>query len=224
MTDFQLLLPAMHTERSLRVHIEEHLGIPVSLVLTSNSTSMLSARLRSGELHVRLHRIFLYAEIRVICEIIEYLRNNRRSMPHFHAFVRENSGQLIRKSRRAPVRTSGRFHDLRALFDEINRNYFSGSITARITWGPRNPRASVRKRTVGSWSERSNLIRINPVLDKKTVPRFYIAFIIYHEMLHAALGITLQGKRRCIHSREFRQREKLFRDYKLALAWEGDAT
>ncbi len=93
-------------------------------------------------------------------------------------------------------------------------------INAAITWGAKSPRWAVRKRTLGSYSERSNTIRINPVLDRKTVPRYYVAFVVYHEMLHAAIGLLLQGKRRSVHSREFRKRERLFKDYERAVAWE----
>jgi predicted metal-dependent hydrolase len=93
-------------------------------------------------------------------------------------------------------------------------------IRASITWGSGSPRCSVRKRTLGSYSERSHTIRINPVLDRKTVPRYYIAFVVYHEMLHAAMGMPLTGNRRSIHSREFRKREHLFKDYERAVAWE----
>jgi predicted metal-dependent hydrolase len=121
------------------------------------------------------------------------------------------------------VKTAGKFHDLRKLFDEINKEYFGGVIQAAITWGSRSPRHAVRKRTLGSYSERSNMIRINPVLDKSVVPMHVVSFVVYHEMLHAAVGIAIQGKRRSVHSREFRKREKLFADYEKARAWERGA-
>jgi len=40
-------------------------------------------------------------------------------------------------------------------------------------------------------------------------------------MLHAVMGTPLRGKRRSVHSREFRKKEKLFKDYEKAMAWEG---
>ena len=78
----------------------------------------------------------------------------------------------------------------------------------------------VRKRTLGSYSERSHTIRINPVLDKRTVPCYVVAYVVYHEMLHAAMGISRHGGRRIVHSREFRRKEKLFKEYEKAMAWE----
>ena len=212
-------------ENHLKQYLEEFLDRPVSLVLTENSTSMLSARMHDGVLRVRLHRMFLNAGSRVLSEIASYLKNRRGAMPHFRSFIRDNREQLsLKPPKKVLVRTAGKFHDLCGLYDEINREYFGGAINAAITWGTRSPRCAVRKRTVGSYSERSNTIRINPILDKKTVPRCYVALIVYHEMLHAAMGTPLRGKRRSVHSREFREREKLFKDYEKAMAWEGGKT
>lgn len=82
----------------------------------------------------------------------------------------------------------------------------------------------MRNRTLGSYLDSVNTIRINPVLDKKSVPRYYIEFIVYHEMLHADMGVTEKNGRRVVHSKEFRAREKSFRDYRKAMAWEkGEA-
>jgi predicted metal-dependent hydrolase len=78
----------------------------------------------------------------------------------------------------------------------------------------------VRKRTLGSYSRNGSIIRINPVLDRKSVPQFYIEFVLYHEMLHADMGLCEKNGRRVVHSGGFRDRERLFRRYRKALAWE----
>jgi hypothetical protein len=173
-----------------------------------------------GILCVRMHRMLLNADSRVIGEIVSFLQNKQSEMPLFLQFIRDNREQYANKApKRVPIRTAGACHDLGDLYREINGKYFSHAINAAITWGTHHPRASVRKRTLGSYSERSNLIRINPVLDRKTVPRYFVAYIVYHEMLHAAMGTPLRGKRRSIHPREFRKREKTFTEYELAIAW-----
>jgi predicted SprT family Zn-dependent metalloprotease len=165
--------------------------------------------------------MFTHAESRVLDEIITFLKNKKGAMPEFRAFVRENGEKLKAKPlKKVRINTLGKCHDLGELFDSVNREYFGNAISATITWGSRSPRFAVRKRTLGSYSERSNMIRISPVLDKKTVPRYYIASVVYHEMLHAAIGIPFKGKRRSIHSREFRSRERFFKDYEKARAWE----
>jgi hypothetical protein len=217
----QLGLCFGNTEGSLKQYLEERLKRPVALILTENSTSMLSARARHDVLTIRLHRMFLEADNRVLDEIISYLGNRRSRLDCFRSFVRSNREQLHKKPpKRVPLRVKGRFHDLNELFREINGEYFSGMVKAAITWGVGSPRRSVRKRTLGSYSERTNTIRINPVLDRKTVPRYFVAFIVYHEMLHAAMGTPITGARRSLHSREFRRRERLFRNYDQAMAWE----
>ncbi len=219
--DLALHLPFSHAGSSLRHYLEERLGRTVSLVLTENSTSMLSARMRDGVLHVRLHRMFANADSRVFEEIVSFLKNKRGAMSFFRGFIRENREHLRKRPpNKVPVKTLGKFHDLRGLYDEMNEEYFGGMVNAVITWGANSPRCSVRKRTLGSYSERSHTIRINPVLDKRAVPRYFIAFIVYHEMLHAAIGISRLGGRRCVHSGEFRKRERLFKDYERAMAWE----
>jgi predicted metal-dependent hydrolase len=224
-TDNQLALPFHYSDVPFRQFLEDQLNKPMAVVLTENSTSMLSVRLYDGVLRIRLHRMFLHADSRVMNEVVSYLKNKRGAMPHFRNFVRDNREQLTCKPpKKVPVKTAGKFHDLLGLYDEINREYFGGMVNAVITWGSRSPRYAVRKRTLGSYSERSHTIRINPVLDKKIVPRYYVAFVVYHEMLHAALGIPIKGKRRCVHSREFRKREALFKDCDKAMAWEGGKT
>jgi len=216
-----MALPFTQTEQALRQILEKRLERPVSLVLTDNSTTMLSFRDRDGVLTVRLHRMFLSADSEVMDEIISYLKKRKGAMPHFRSFLRLNREDLKRKpAKKVTVRTKGRYHDLSELYDDINRTYFGNTITAAITWGSRSPRSAVRKRTVGSYSERSNTIRINPVLDRAGVPACYVAFIVYHEMLHADMGTALRGKRRSVHPREFRRREKLFAEYEQAMAWE----
>ncbi len=210
-----------HAEGPLRRYLEESLGRPLSLVLTDNSTSMLSARVRDGVLCVRLHRMFAAAGSRVIDEIVSFLSNRKGAMPCFRRFVRDHGDQLRRRPpNRVLAKTRGRVYDLREFYQELNKEYFGGMINAVITWGSSNSRDLVRKRTLGSYSERSHTIRINPVLDKRAVPRYVVAYVVYHEMLHAAIGVSRQGGRRSVHSREFRKRERLFKDYEKAMAWE----
>ena len=219
--DIQLTLPFTPTEHALRRDLEERLGRTISLTVTDNSTSMLSCRIRDGVHCVRLHRMLLSADKQVLDEIASYLRDRRRTMPHFRSFLRLKREGLNRKpAKKVSVRTRGRYYDLSELYDEINQAYFGGKVTTTITWGSRSPRSAARKRTVGSYSERSNTIRINPVLDRKNVPACYVAFVVYHEMLHADMGIAMRGTRRSVHPKEFRRREKLFQEYEKAMAWE----
>jgi len=217
----QLGLCFGNTESSLKNYLEERLKRPVTLILTENSTAMLSARTLHDVLCIRLHRMFLGADDRVLDEIVSYLGNRRGRLACFRRFVRNNREQMSRKSpKRILLRARGKFHDLSELFRVIDEASFSGLVESAITWGSSSPRHPVRESSLGSYSDRTNIIRINPVLDRKTVPRYFVAFIVYHEMLHSAMGTPVTGARRSIHSREFRKRERLYKNYDRAMAWE----
>ncbi len=217
----QLTMHFCHDDASLQRYLEACLGPAVSLVLTDNSTSMLSARVKGGVTHVRLHRMFLNAGEPVLAEIVSFLKCRKGAKSCFRDFVRRNRERLREKPpKKISVKTIGRHHDLRELFDEINAEYFESAIDALITWGVRSSRYAVRKRTLGSYNGSSNIIRINPVLDKKSVPRYFVAFVVYHEMLHKVVGKSRQGSRRCVHSQEFKKMERLFKQYERAKAWE----
>jgi hypothetical protein len=219
--NYSLNLSFSFSESAFKHCLEERVGRPISLVFTENSTTMLSVRKRDDILRIRLHRLFLHADNEVLNEIVSYLQGNSRQMTRFRKFIRDNREHIqTGPPNKVSLKTQGRIHNLRELFNTLNGEYFGGLVNAEITWGSRSPRCSLRKRTIGSFSERSNTIRVNPVLDKKTVPRYYIAFVVYHEMLHAAIGIARVGNKRSVHSREFRRREKLFKDWERAIAWE----
>jgi hypothetical protein len=48
-----------------------------------------------------------------------------------------------------------------------------------------------------------------------------VDYVVYHEMLHASLGVrALANGRLEVHSPQFREEEKEFRFYNWALRWE----
>ncbi len=66
-------------------------------------------------------------------------------------------------------------------------------------------------------------MRIHPVLDREDVPSWYVRYILFHELLHAALPSERQQRERCIHhGGEFRRRERAYADYGKALRWEKE--
>jgi len=219
----QLSLPFLRDEHSLRSSLKNMLGKDIGLTLTDNRTSMLSIKKGQGQPVLRIHRIFLEADESVIQAVADYIRNRKSALPVIQAFIRRHGSSLkSRTVRRAPLRTEGICHCLATLFANINAEYFQGEISASITWGRRVSGRRVRRVTLGSYCRDSRTIRINPLLDRKTVPRFFLEFIIYHEMLHAALGTVVTNGRRSIHFSEFRQREKQFAAYEQSVRWEKE--
>jgi predicted SprT family Zn-dependent metalloprotease len=62
-------------------------------------------------------------------------------------------------------------------------------------------------------------IRLHPALDQAFVPRFFVEFIVYHELLHHVIPAVEVNGRYYVHTKMFRQRERLFRRYPEAMAW-----
>ncbi|MDH4232116.1 MAG: SprT-like domain-containing protein, partial [Nitrospirota bacterium] len=125
-----------------------------------------------------------------------------------------------RSPAKIPARYAGQHYCLKTIYEALNSEYFDGGVSASITWGRSSSRYRAKLRTLGSYNVETNTIRINPLLDKKTVPSYFLEFIVYHEMLHAFLGVKNINGRRSIHSKDFRLQEKKFRHYEKAMEWE----
>lgn len=216
---------ALDAARRLREHLESRLNEPVFLTITHNRHRLVSTRRRDDGVHlVRLHHLFLDAGEpihRALARYIGALDQNAASQ--LTTFVAEHRRRFAEQSRRSQlVRTRGRHHDLQQLFDALNTKHFGGAVAARVTWGPERkasagPRRSIR---LGHYNLDDGVIRIHPALDAGFVPAFYVAWVLFHEMLHAALGSAETGARHRHHSQAFRARERTYPDYERARAWE----
>jgi len=217
----QLILPFAHDEHTLKDHLQKLTGRDLCLILTDNATSMLSVRKKAEIITVRLHKMFLHAGTDVCLEVADFIRKGRSDRQNIRSFIRQNMYLLKKKS---PVkqksRVTGQHYCLQTIYDSLNSEYFDGAISAPITWGRGSSQKRIRMRTMGSYNAETSTIRINPLLDKITVPAYFLEFVVYHEMLHAYLGIKTSNGRRSIHSREFRLHEKKFRHYGKAMEWE----
>lgn len=119
----------------------------------------------------------------------------------------------------------GRWFNLLELRDEINQSYFAGRLEVAITWGRGRPVSRRRRRRsrrtiqLGSYMASQNLVRIHPALDRPDVPRYVVAAIVHHEMLHAAVPPVERAGRRAVHTPEFRHRERQFEHHAAAESW-----
>lgn len=195
---------------------------PVFLSVTDNRRQMIHLSERGGVLTARIHHMFLDAPPAVQEALVRFLaKSDRAASLVVGRFIDEN-GFRIRACRPvvAPLVTQGEAHDLGALFRAVNEKYFGGAVDALITWGRRSGKKRRRSIKLGSYSASERLIRINPSLDKAWVPRYFISYIVYHEMLHHVVPSSHGTGRKMLHPPVFRDRERLFRDYERALAWE----
>ena len=207
--------------------IAEVLGERVRLTVHDNRSTMVSFRRIAGTLQYRVHHMFLEAPGEVVRALAAFAgpvrggaARRREAGGHIDAFVRARRDR-IGAPRVGRLQPRGRAHDLQAIFDRLNASEFEGAIEARIGWGAVRP--GRRRRTVktGVYLHDARVIRIHPTLDRPEVPEFYVAAVVFHEMLHQAVPVREVGGRRVIHGREFRARERAYRDHERARAWEA---
>lgn len=244
---FPSAAPQLFVHEGARQSLERKLkaawgaGRPVVLSITDNRHSIVSHSARSGVLSARIHHMFLDAPSRVVDALVRYVvKGDREASQVVGHYIDVNASRLARRNRRAiPLATKGEHHDLLAIFDDLNARYFRGACTALITWGRHTHRkrsAPRRSLKLGSYANIERLIRIHPILDKAWVPRYFVAYVVYHEMLHhmipSARGNVARSdlasprgprggpRRRVLHPPEFLDRERQFRSYDRAIAWE----
>lgn len=127
--------------------------------------------------------------------------------------------------RQLPFAHEGRYFDLRSIFDKLNARYFRNSLrNYTITWGRKRKERPLEYFIFGTIQEQDRIIRIHPLLDARFVPRWFLEYVIYHEMLHSVVPDRYDRKRgrRVVHTEEFNLRERKFPGYRRAKAWEED--
>ncbi|MHB8389228.1 MAG: M48 family metalloprotease [Acidobacteriaceae bacterium] len=176
-------------------------------------------RLRDGKAFVRLSDMLEGAPdsvTRAIAHIllaklyrkpIEPIHANRyRRHLGSEAVIRQ--AELVRRSRgRKNVSTAqGRYYDLDEVFDHLNRQFFNGLLGRPVlTWSAHSAR-----RQLGHYDAAHNTIVVSRVFDRPETPRYAVEYLVFHEMLHLKHPVRMRGGRRCVHSREFQQEEKMF--------------
>ena len=228
----QVRLPRSPADDADRVAVALSLYLPpgktLELSLTNTHDSMISVRRMTDGYRLRLHRMFVDAAPRVVRALARYVvHNDRRASTLLGEYI-EDHQHIIRQQERRPrhikLRTAGRHHDLQSIYEQLNAQMFGGELDARITWGPgAGRRDGVRRRRsikMGSFAVEDRVIRIHPALDQETVPDFFVAWIVFHEMLHGKHEVRRSNGRRRFHTEEFLAEERTFPDYDRACAWE----
>lgn len=200
---------------ALARRISRVVGVPVRLAVTDNRSTMVSYQRQERVLALRLHHMFLDAPDEVVEALAHYAGKGSRAAGRvIDGFIDQRDGR-IRRSRRAGEQlvAVGEFFDLTAIFEEINAAYFENAIRARIGWA-RAPTGRRRKTIrLGVYEHQTREIRIHPSLDGPDVPRFFVEYIVFHEMLHQLFP-------NAHHPKAFRDREKAFPKYAESIAWE----
>lgn len=207
-----------------RLHVA--FGGMVQLSVTDNRRRMVTRSQENGVLKVRVHMMFLDASERVVDALVRYVVDGDRDASEVvGSFIESNSHRIRAVQRtRGRLRPRGRVHDLYAILTEVSHRYLGAAVPpdVLITWGRAGHPGGTPRKTIklGSYSATERLIRVHPAIDKEWVPRYFISYIVYHELLHHVVPSMKEGGRALLHSAEFLRRERQFRHYERAMEWE----
>jgi hypothetical protein len=197
---------------------------PVKLFVTDNRSTMLSFRKNTSNLQVRVHHLFLDAPPDITRAIADYAgKGSRRAGRAIDRYVKQRQASIraaLPHEKSRPISAAGRHHDLHRYFEDLNRHYFDDQVNARIGWGAFSRRKRRRSIRMGVYDHDTRTIRVHPALDSLEVPPFFVAYIVFHEMLHQVIPARARGGRHEHHSAEFRKRERAYPEYDRAIAWE----
>lgn len=223
-----LLSPAWEegTDRLAR-RLRMKLGLPVEVLVTDNTHTMLSYTRMRRLARVRLHHMFIGANDDVLNLVAAYIRGEgRHASAPLDAFIEANKG-LIRalppreRQKRMRLRARGQAHRLDTMLARLARTFPASTRDVAISWAPvprvRLPRKSIK---LGSYSADTQVIRIHPALDSRSVPRYFIEWIVFHELLHHRFRSALKARSGQVHTPEFCRLERTFPHYERARAWE----
>ena len=198
--------------------LTERLGLRVQVAWTRSRKTPLAMDVRrdraSGAslLELRLHPLFAEADDELREAVARWINAGRRATRACRA-IDEYVEARLAATRPAPPRlvARGRVHDLDALADEVVREHFAhdwdGAERPQVGWG-RSASKARRGLRLGSYDPDSRSVRIHPVLDQEAVPRWVVAFVVFHELLQHRHPPRRDAAGRMVHhGSEFRARE-----------------
>ena len=213
--ELSLFEPVRRTAFELENALNRGHQLPVRVKTHRNQVTMVSIKFHTDHILCRLHEAFLSAPAEVISKLNKYLCHRRN---RDWATVADFAQRIETRTRHKPsVKTEGQVYDLAQLLIEVNQQWFNNEIDVLITWG-RNPNRKKpgRRHTsihFGSFAANANLIRIHPRLDSENIPREFIKFVIYHEMLHIVHPPFRRNGRWVFHSDEFKAAERKYPNF-----------
>ena len=89
--------------------------------------------------------------------------------------------------------------DLDEIFVRVSQTYFGGKIARpKLAWSARGA-----KYTMGKYNYTTDTLTINRRLNRADTPEYVLEFVMYHELLHKALGYSVVNNRRRVIEQNF---------------------
>lgn len=171
------------------------------------------------EERIEIHEGFIRAPAEIKQAIVQSAFNGRspKYTKQIKAYARHEDFILISQALSNigtvnKLTAKGKIFDLAEIYKRINQDYFNNQLRRpRLVWS-----SQAAKRRLGFFEPMSGAITISRRLDRPDVDPLLVEYILYHEMLHQSLGISLVNGRRHAHTREFKQAERQFKGYQQA--------
>lgn len=204
-----------------RSALEKVFREPVALTITDNAHVFFNLHFKKKRWMVRLHWMFLKAEN--VSEIAQHiarytLYRSKKSSKVIDQYIEDHWHWVRHKM--PPIQTQGKYYNLQAILDDLNRRYLEGRIDCKITWSRPSLQRFKSQLQMGNYSTSKNLITIRPRLDQKFVPKYVVEATVFHEMCHALIPVRKVNGRRRIHPPEFAVMEKRYAHLEKAHRWE----
>jgi hypothetical protein len=208
---------------TIQKELEDRSGLKLKLKINDNRSTMLSVKWEPDHAKVSLHRMFLNAPQNVMDALACYLkRQDKIIAPTVKAFIEDKlkaidySQQIDQKK----LYSQGNVYNLQLIYNKLNAEYFGNQLNLYITWFGKPNRRCRSRVTFGLFHDSLKLIKVNRLLDSPSFPYYLIEYVVYHEMVHHVCPpyFDVNGQHH-IHTKEFKEREALFRDYDLAQDW-----
>lgn len=171
---------------------------------------------------LKVHKNLLLAPFWIVKAIASFVHKNKLSSDARIAMEQLLDTKEVRRKNIRVTSGVGEVYNLREIFEDLNHMFFDNTIDSNICWfGRERRKRNVSRVVLGSFHKHDNLIRIHKSLDRVEVPKFYIEYVVYHEMLHSVVhpGVSRTG-RNIYHGTDFKNKERAFPYYQKAMDWE----
>lgn len=208
---------------TIQKQLENRSGIKLKLKINDNRSTMLSVKWEPDFAKVSLHRMFLNAPQNVMDALACYLkREDKIIASSVKAFIEDKlknfdySQQVDHKK----LYSQGNVYNLQQIYNDLNEEYFDNQLNLYITWFGKPNRRCRSRVTFGLYHDPLRLIKVNRLLDSPSFPHYLVAYVIYHEMVHHVCPPYFDANgQHHIHTKEFKEKEALFRHFELAQDW-----
>lgn len=176
-------------------------------------------RLENGRIHVRMSDLLAGAPAPVLEALAHILLGKlyRKPIPRVYSYryrlylnrrdVRRQA-HLVRQIRGRKFLSGphGEVHNLEEIFERLNQQYFDGLLgRPQLGWS-----RGASRSMLGHFDPSHNAIIVSRIFDRPEAPPIALEYVMFHEMLHLRHPVDHSGSRRRVHTREFREAEKMF--------------